>query len=93
MREPEWIARLTFPNGEHMPTLTAEQRESPPIAGNVAFPLLLPVASMFDRCFAFALAGVHVPKTSMHVDDLAEARKDNVGCAGEVASMEAEAIA
>jgi hypothetical protein len=47
---------------------------------------------MSDRCLTFALAGMHVPKTSMRVDNPARAGQNDIQGSGKAAAMEAEAI-
>lgn len=70
----------------------AELAKCATVAGGVAFTLSLPVASVLHGCPAAVAAGVQVPEAAVHVDDLSELGKNDVGGAWQVAAVEAEAI-
>jgi hypothetical protein len=87
------ISHLALPNREDFPTVSTQGFYYSAIAGRISFTFFLPVVRVVDRRFAFTLAEVHVPKTSVHIDYLFAAKKNDVGSTGKFSTMEAKPIA
>jgi hypothetical protein len=63
------------------------------VAAGIARPLGLPEAAICLRCHRTIPAGVHVPETAMNINDLVQLRKNEIGCAWKISSVETVPVA
>ncbi len=87
------ILCLAFPNDQYVPSEIPETPLHPSIPANVVIEFRLPVLRPGLRTRRSLATGMAMPKASMNKDDLAPRGEDEVGRAGEVASVQTEAIA
>jgi len=86
-------AGLAFPDDQDLPAEFLEGLDVSAVAVAVAGALGLPEFDIGRRRNAPIAAVVHVPITAVDEDDLLEARKNQVGLAGEVFAVQAIAVA
>ena len=87
------VLHLAFPYREHDPPGPPQLSSRPPVTLGVPAALGAPVIRIRRRRYPPVSAPVHVPETSVNVDDLSQPRKDDVRRAGESLHMESEAVA
>jgi hypothetical protein len=78
---------LTFPHYQHLPSRPPQLNEGLKIASVVPRPLLTPEFGIRNRINSPVGAAVKVPKASMHIDNLPQARQYDIGNAWEVAAV------
>jgi hypothetical protein len=81
------VAGLALPNSEHLPAIASELPECTAVTSHVTDPFLSPVGGIGCRRQASVSTTVHVPETSMDVDDLSELGHHDIWGAGEVVPM------
>ncbi len=86
------VPQLALPERQNTPPQTLEFRALDAITLHIAADLLAPIRSvrLGDACASRAV--VAVPETPMHEDDLASRNEYQIGGAGKVPTVKAEAV-
>lgn len=81
------VAKFALPNSEDLPAVTAKQAKISPVSRDIALSFALPVFAAIHRVLPEPLAPVHMPETTVDIDNFAQTRKYNIRSAGKVAAM------
>jgi hypothetical protein len=83
---------LALPDRKDLPALAPEFPVISSVALGVALTLGVPIGGVLDWRGAPALTGMHMPETTVNVDDLAKPRQNDVRCSGQVSAMQSKSI-
>jgi hypothetical protein len=82
------VPQFTLPKNQCLPSGATQCVQSPSVKHLIAFDFLDPVSAIILMHARSACAIVSVPKASMDENDLPPSRKDHIGFAGEILTME-----